>query len=669
MKQSLLLIISLFITSIPLSAVNFVSSNLPIVIITTDINPATNLPYDIPDDPKVLATMKIIYHSDGNRNFVSDQYNSAYLDYNGRIGIELRGSSSQTLPKKPYGLTTLKSDNVSNNNVSILGMPKENDWILNALAFDASLIRDYLSYDLYRFMGNYSPRQQYCEVIVNGDYKGLYILMEKLKVDENRINITKMTTLDNSGEELTGGYVTKNDKTTGGDPIAWSQWRADFIHDSPKPEDITTQQNNYIYSQFSALANRAAASNASITTGYPDIIDVPSFIDFMIMSEIASNVDSYQLSTYYHKERNGKLRAGPIWDYNLAYGLDVYGNRSLTNVWQFSNGDNEGATFWKNLFNNATYNCYLTKRWKELNETGNILSYSFISNKIDTIVSQITEASTREQARWGTIGTLNNNISGVKTWLANRLNWLNSQLTTYTSCANVTVPPLVISKINYHPADETYSDQLEFIEITNNSNNNTDVTGVYFKELGVTYRFPNNAVLAPKEKIFLASDTAMFRSYYGIKAYGQYYRNLSNKSERLLLVDAFGNVIDDVTYTDTYPWSTDADGNGSFLTLSDVNSDNSLAENWRTSQVLNATTDISGTHGIQLYPVPADNEISIISGQKVTQYVICDLTGKVLLSGTDTSQAIDISSLHSTIYLLKMRLEDGSSVVRKFVKK
>src|SRR6187431_388456 len=122
----------------------FTNSNLPIVVITTDKDPVSGMPLEILDDPKILASMKIIKHPDGTRNYLTDINTAAYLNYNGRIGIELRGSSSQSLPKKPYGLTTLKSDNTSNNNVSLLGMPSENDWVLNSLAFDPSLIRDYL---------------------------------------------------------------------------------------------------------------------------------------------------------------------------------------------------------------------------------------------------------------------------------------------------------------------------------------------------------------------------------------------------------------------------------------------------------------------------------------------------------------------------------------------
>ncbi|MBK9224363.1 MAG: CotH kinase family protein [Flavobacterium sp.] len=102
--------------------------------------------------------MKIIKRPDGSRNFYNDRNTDEFLNYDGRISIEIRGSSSQGLPKKPYGLTTLEADNVTNNNVSLLGMPKENDWILNSLAFDPSLMRDYLSYNLSRQMGNYAPR-------------------------------------------------------------------------------------------------------------------------------------------------------------------------------------------------------------------------------------------------------------------------------------------------------------------------------------------------------------------------------------------------------------------------------------------------------------------------------------------------------------------------------
>ncbi|CAG5069102.1 hypothetical protein DYBT9623_01837 [Dyadobacter sp. CECT 9623] len=110
------------------------STNLPIVVITSD--------GEILDDPKVGAGMKIIYNGAGQTNNYSDITNPASLNYDGRIAIEIRGSSSQNSPKKSYGFETRQDDNVDNRNVSLLGLPSENDWILNGLIFDPSLMRD-----------------------------------------------------------------------------------------------------------------------------------------------------------------------------------------------------------------------------------------------------------------------------------------------------------------------------------------------------------------------------------------------------------------------------------------------------------------------------------------------------------------------------------------------
>ena len=284
--------------TLAVSAQNFTDSNLPIVVITTD-NGVT-----IPDEPKVLGTMKIIWHQDGSRNYMSDINNPEFLNYDGRIGIERRGSSSQTmLDKKPYALETRKNDGVSNNNVSILGMPTENDWILNSLAFDQTGMRDVLAYELSNRLGQYASRSMYCEVVINGDYKGLYAFMEKIKPDKNRVDIETMDPTCNNYPEVTGGYITKADKTTGGDPVAWTMqdyggggwwgWSTytDFIHHYPKPADITNAQDNYIHGVFTDLASVANQHNTSTTSGIPSVIDIPSFVDFMMMAEYTSNVD------------------------------------------------------------------------------------------------------------------------------------------------------------------------------------------------------------------------------------------------------------------------------------------------------------------------------------------------------------------------------------------
>ena len=160
--------------------------------------------------------MGIIDNGFGNINSVNDAFN----DYNGKISIEYRGSSSQSFPKKPYALETQDSIG-NNNNVSLLGMPVENDWILYAPYTDKSLMRNFLTFDLGRKMRNYSPRTVYCELVVNGDYKGIYILMEKIKRDNDRVDIAKLDSNDVAGDSLTGGYIIKVDKYTGTGGLDW----------------------------------------------------------------------------------------------------------------------------------------------------------------------------------------------------------------------------------------------------------------------------------------------------------------------------------------------------------------------------------------------------------------------------------------------------------------
>ncbi|HLA56718.1 MAG TPA: CotH kinase family protein [Flavobacterium sp.] len=648
----------------------FTDTNLPIVIINTDINPNTSQPYEIVDNPRVLAAMKIIRHPDGTRNYMTDQNTAAFLNYNGRINIEIRGSSSQDLPKKQYGLTTLQADNTSNNNVALLGMPSENDWVLNGLAFDPSLIRDYLSYNLARQIGDYAPRTEYCEVVVNGEYVGLYILQEKIKADSNRVNIVKIATTDTTVPNLTGGYITKADKLTGGDPVAWSMpsyvGSTEFIHDLPKPEDVTTAQDTYIHSQFTALASASHLNITSLTNGYPSIIDVPTFVDFMIINELASNADAYQLSTYFHKDRGGKLRAGPIWDHNLTYGNDLfqYGlDRSHYDVWQFGNGDNEGAKFWKDLFNNSTYKCYLSKRWNQLIQNGQPLNHASIVTFINNTIDYIAEAIARENAKWGTIPDHDTEIQNLKTFLLQRINWISLHVGGYTACVNVAVPALVINKINYNPGTDTafpVSNDQEFIGIVNNGFTIVNLSGVYFSELGISYQFPASATINVGQTLYLASNPATFQAKYGIAAFGQFTRNLSNSSQKLILADGFGNVIDYVQYSDSAPWPN-ADGNGSYLQLISNSLDNSLASSWiATSSALSADS-FSIAADLSVYPNPVANSLSVNSTATIQDVKIFDVYGKLLQSvkGNSNTMDIDFRTYPKGMYLLKIEYEGG----------
>lgn len=666
--KKLIVTLSFLLFSLLSIAQTFTDSNLPIVVIDTDGGVA------IPDEPKVLATMKIIWHQDGSRNYLTDINNPEFLNYDGRIGIELRGSSSQMLQKKPYGLETLQSDDVTNNNVSILGMPKENDWVLNSLAFDQTGMRDVISYELSEKLGQYTPRRVYCEVIINNDYKGLYVFMEKIKADDNRVNIDK-----------DGGYITKADRADNGDPEAWSMpsysgggwWgggsSTTFVHHYPKPEDITQAQHNYIKSVFFDLADKSNSHNVSIENGIPSIIDISTFVDFMLIGEFSSNVDVYELSTFFHKDNGGKLRAGPIWDYNLAYGHDEFGNRSRYDVWQFDNNDNTGPKFWKDLFDTDEFKCYLAKRWFEITSEGNPLNYNEISNRIDEIDELITEAVGRDNQRWHKMQQHTSEIQAMKTWIQQRINWLNQNIGSYNNCDDIDLPPLVISKIHYHPMDVDTTingNQLEFIQIDNNGDNDVDLTGIYLRELGITYRFPNGSNIAPRESLILCSDSLTFVQYYNIIPFGEYKRKLSNKSENIVIADAWGNVIDEVHYADTDPWPTEPDGNGPFLQLIDLDLDNSLAENWTYSYSFDEVTEVYDNN-VAIYPNPSTGIVNISSENEIINCQIFDLQGNLLINNnlSDRYTTINIQNLNFGVYILKLQYLNNNIQYYKIIKK
>jgi CotH kinase protein/Lamin Tail Domain/Secretion system C-terminal sorting domain len=653
----------------------FTDSNLPIVIINTDGG------ITIPDSPRIFASMKIISRGAGLRNWLTDQTTPAYLNYDGRINIEIRGSSSQTLPKNQYGFTTYKKDNITKSDVPLLGLPKDNDWILNGLGYEPSLMRDYLCYNLSRMMGQYASRTVYCEVMINGSYQGLYVLQEKIKQGSNRVNVMKIEPADNFFPDITGGYITKADKTNDDDPAAWRMSSyvgtndVSYIHVLPKPLEVTPDQSAYIYSEFEKLSNTASAGNSSLESGYPTIIDIPSFVDFMIISEFSANADAYQFSTYFHKDRNGKLRAGPIWDNNLTFGNDltIWGfDRSKTNTWQFANGDNVGSKFWKDLYANPDFICCLWRRWNQLIQPGQPLNQSVIEALIDQTAATINEAAIRENAKWGTIHGLSGEITKIKDFVKARTAWMTTNISSSTNCGSVEVPQLVITKIMYNPDSSAVfpkSKDQEFIEIQNTGNTTANLTGVYFSGTGFVYQFPAHSEMHPGAIKILASNPIVFIAKYGTAPSGQFTRNLANEGENLVLADAFGNVIDSVSYSNLPPWPN-ADGNGYYLELIDPLTDNSIASNWTASR--NTIVSVKETetgNGLKIYPTPVKDNLNIESSGQIEILELFDFQGRLI-------RKIDVNSEHYTlnmsfcyqgIYLIQV-ITPGRNYIQKIIK-
>jgi len=437
----------------------FTSSNLPIIVINTN-------GMAVSDEPKITADMGIIYNGVGARNNLTDPYNN----YNGKIGIEIRGSSSQSFPKKQYGVE-LRDELGNGVSAALLGMPAEEDWVLFAPYNDKSLMRDVLAYKLGRDLGRYAPRTRFCEVVMNGAYLGIYVLMEKIKRDDNRVNIARLNPSEVSGDDLTGGYIIKIDKESGSGNGGWSSsftppnrsgnQQIYYQYDYPSAANMVTQQKNYIrqfMNNFEATLMGSTFNDK--VNGYAKYIDVDSFIDFFIINEVSKNVDGYRLSTYLHKEKDsdgGKLHMGPIWDFNLGFGNADYCTKGNPEGWvtNFNNICNQDywliPFWWDRLYQDGAYRNKLAARWNYLRsnelETTRVVAY------IDSVASVLNiESQQRNFQRWPVLNTyvwpnyyvgptFGSEVNWLKGWVVSRLSWMDANM------------PRLITAVENNPAD------------------------------------------------------------------------------------------------------------------------------------------------------------------------------------------------------------------------
>lgn len=410
-----------------LRAQTLTSSNLPIIVIDTDGQA-------IVDDPKITAHMGVIYNGAGNRNSINNPFNN----FDGIIGIEMRGNATQTFEKKSYRIETRDAGG-ADLKVGLLGLPSDADWVLSASYVDRTFIRDPLVYHLSRKMGRWAARTVHCELVLNGEYMGIYILAENVKRDNNRVDITKLLPTDNSGDLVTGGYI--YEVSQAGESFGESRR---FVY--PKFEDITPQQTEYIkkYDDDFRLVMQGA-SYADPVVGYPKWIDVASFIDQIIIQELAKNSDAYGYSSYFFKDRLGKLNAGPAWDFDQSLSNSTFNDGPNYQEWMILKGDGEFPLFWEKLFNEPGFKNQLVVRWNFLRS--NILKTSKLMAYIDSTAAVLNEAQERNFQKFDILGvdvwrttpgfeqrtTYQSEVNYLKTFLTNRLSWMDETLGTITA--------------------------------------------------------------------------------------------------------------------------------------------------------------------------------------------------------------------------------------------
>jgi len=418
-------------------------SNLPIIVINTFGVP-------IPDDPKITGHMGIIDNGPGQINSLDDPFNG----YDGSIGIEVRGQSSQMFPKKSYAMETRDSEG-QDLDASLLGLPEESDWVLYAPYSDKSMLRNATSFEMGRLTGHYCTRVIFCELVVNGDYAGVYNLMEQIKKDSNRVDISTLKEDDILGNELTGGYIIKVDKIDpdflyGRDGWKCSPWppypdakEVTFQYYYPEADELAPEQKEYIQDYVNSAANSlTAAYFANPDAGYQKYLDVRSFVDFMLLCEVSKEVDKYRYSTYFYKEKitdGGKLFAGPAWDFDLGYGnVDYWPPGVDWTGWFYPSVEPVEWSiifWWKRMMEDPYFRNFTRTRWEYLRDDR--LSNARIHAYTDSIVELIDEAKDRNFERWPILGTYvwpnynwygndyTDEVENFEKFLFSRMNWMD----------------------------------------------------------------------------------------------------------------------------------------------------------------------------------------------------------------------------------------------------
>lgn len=453
-----------------LAAINF-TSNLPIVIFDTGDEAVGNHE----------ATAARVCLCPNGWDFKA---------YDGYAEVSIRGSSSSKFAKSQYKLKLVDStEKHKKNKFKWMGMPKDDSWVMYGDDMDdmTAGMRDWMAYNTARASGRYAPRTVWSELFVISDgeplnytqhYRGLYIGEEPISRGKNRVNVTKWNETHPSG-----GYIFLSDHShyTDSDYVTdvLPGMEYPFILKYPKSksdgEAAAEWLSAYLKEAQSALEDDATWLDDAAAGGYREYFDVPSFIDFQLLVEFTKSPDGYRDSTYLHKDVDQPINAGPVWDFNEAFGeccgfpIQGYeqngksgpgiagGSAISTDGWRFMicldqdrcvADPTDGISFiFQRMWNDTAYRVQASERWAEL-RAGN-WSNDAILGMFDDAVSLVRDAALRDQEHWAYTNLRSwystpaeqweTEIDDMRTWIEERLAWMDKALA-YAGSADYVYP-------------------------------------------------------------------------------------------------------------------------------------------------------------------------------------------------------------------------------------
>lgn len=308
--------------------------------------------------------------------------------------IRIRGNSSRYFDKKSY-LIRLTEQDGSYEDQEVMGMADHYEWALYGPYLDKSLIRNYMWYNIAGEIMDYAPNVRFCEVVLNGEYQGLYVMAETItNGDDCRLNISEPI----DGINKTG-YVLRLDR--GSDvEIKNIETFTNYAYRNlqkvdikyPRSGDLTPELADAIAQDFSDFEKSLYSYDYDTDDyGYHTSINIQSFLDYYILNEFTANYDAGWLSTYIYKDIGGKYNM-VIWDFNSA--CDTYSHSMLPhhlelhyNVWYFM------------LMKDEYFTDRILRRYKQLRKS--YLSDDYLENYIDETIAYLGDAIERNFEVWG----------------------------------------------------------------------------------------------------------------------------------------------------------------------------------------------------------------------------------------------------------------------------
>ena len=363
-------------------------THLPLVSIDTD---GQEIPGSDYEDGSILSSVKIVDNAKGG-NHLKDK-----ADLKTDANIHVRGFSSREFDKKGY-LLKFVNDDGSENKQKVMGMEKHDEWVLHGPFIDKTLMRNYLWYHIAGEIMDDAPKSRFCEVFINGEYKGVYLMVEAAsRGDSSRMQIKKYK----DGDPYTS-YIVRLDRT---DPTEWGNLnnltrytyrignvKINYSIVYPGQDKITDELKNYIEKDMTKFEKRLYSYDYdSHLYGYETFLNVDSFVDYFIINEFTQNYDAGNLSTYLYKDVKGKYGIY-VWDFNSAN--DNYEQATPTDTFSLY-----GTNWFFMIMKDEDFTNKIIQKYKYLRN--HALNEKYLLNYIDAIVDYLGPAIDRNFEVWG----------------------------------------------------------------------------------------------------------------------------------------------------------------------------------------------------------------------------------------------------------------------------